>query len=132
MIRRSICAAILVGALAACSAASSTTPPAASQATGTPPPGAVAITVMDFMLSKPAITVTGPTVTFVVTNDGPTPHNVAVRDASGKVLMTTHDLSRGQSETISAAIPPGAYTTFCSLPGHESLGVKGTLTVTAP
>ena len=132
MIRRFIGAAILVGALAACSAASSTTPPAASATTATPPPGAVAITVMDFMLSKPAITVAGPTVTFVVTNDGPTPHNVAVRNAGGKVLMTTHDLSRGQSETISAAIPPGAYTTFCSLAGHESLGVKGTLTVTAP
>lgn len=131
MIRRSLGAAILVAALAACSAASSS-PPSGSPASSTPPPGAVAITVMDFMLSKPAISVTGPTVTFVVTNDGPTPHNVAVRDTAGKVLMTTHDLSRGQSETISAQIAPGTYTTFCSLPGHESLGVKGTLTVTAP
>ena len=87
---------------------------------------------MDFMLSKPDITVAGPTVTFAVTNDGPTPHNVAVRDANGRVLLTTRDLSRGESQMVSAEIPPGTYITFCSLPGHESLGVKGTLTVTAP
>jgi uncharacterized cupredoxin-like copper-binding protein len=85
---------------------------------------------MDFMLSKPDITVAGPTVTFVVTNDGPTPHNVAVRDANGGVLLTTRDLSRGESQTVSAEIPPGTYVTFCSLPGHESLGTKGTLTIT--
>jgi plastocyanin len=87
---------------------------------------------MDFRLSTPVLTATGPTVSFTVTNDGPTPHNVAVRDANGNVLMTTRDLSRGESQTISAEIPPGTYVTFCSLPGHESLGVKGTLTVTSP
>ena len=44
--------------------------------------------------------------------------------------MTTRDLKRGETQTVSADIAPGTYTTFCSLPGHESLGVKGTLTVT--
>ncbi|MBA3687519.1 MAG: hypothetical protein H0W81_01575 [Chloroflexi bacterium] len=92
----------------------------------------VAIHVADFMLDNPDLSVTGPTVTFMVTNDGPTPHNVAVRNAEGVVLMTTRDLSLGESQTISAQFAPGDYITFCSLPGHESLGVKGRLSVIAP
>ena len=119
---------VVAVALAGCTAATSVT--AVPSVPSSVPANAVMITVMDFMLSKPDITVAGPTVTFVVTNDGPTPHNVAVRDASGKVLMTTRDLKRGETQTVSADIAPGTYTTFCSLPGHESLGVKGTLTVT--
>ena len=44
--------------------------------------------------------------------------------------MATEDLSVDESETISAELEPGTYTTFCSLPGHESLGMSGTLVVT--
>ena len=64
-----------------------------------------------------------------VTNQGPTIHNVAIRDASGAVIVTTRDLKTGESETISATLAPGSYILFCSLPGHESLGTKGTLEV---
>lgn len=71
-------------------------------------------------------------VSFAVENQGPTPHNVAIRDAAGEVLVTTRDLRRMDSETIAVDLAPGDYVTFCSLPGHESLGTKGTLTVTAP
>jgi len=39
------------------------------------------------------------------------------------------DLSTGESETISAELEPGEYTIFCSLAGHESLGMRGSLTV---
>ena len=68
-------------------------------------------------------------VSLAETNEGPTIHNVTIRDASGTVLGATKDLKTGESETLTANIPAGAYTLFCSLPGHESLGVKGTLTV---
>jgi plastocyanin len=63
---------------------------------------------------------------------GPTPHNLSVRDANGTVLMATDDLSPTESETISAELEPGEYVIFCSLAGHESLGMSGTLVVTAP
>jgi Copper binding proteins, plastocyanin/azurin family. len=46
------------------------------------------------------------------------------------VKFATRDLRPGETETISGTLTPGSYVTFCSLPGHESLGIKGTLTVT--
>lgn len=109
--------------------------PASESVAGAPSMKAVepvVIHVADFMLDTPDLSVTGPTVTFIVTNDGPTPHNVAVRNAEGLVLMTTRDLSVGESQTISAQFAPGDYVTFCSLAGHESLGIKGLLSVIAP
>ena len=75
------------------------------------------------------MTVKGTTVTLAVTNDGPTVHNVKVRDEAGTILLETKDLREGESETVSADIPAGSYVMFCSLPGHESLGTKGTLEV---
>ena len=62
---------------------------------------------------------------------GPTPHNFNVRDASGTVLLSTKDLHAGDSTSVSGQLAPGTYTFFCAFPGHESLGMHGTLTVTA-
>jgi plastocyanin len=74
--------------------------------------------------------VAGSPVTLAVTNAGPTIHDLTIRDSAGQVLGETEDLKSGASETITVDLPVGAYTIFCSLPGHESLGLKGTLTVT--
>ena len=116
----------------ACTAPEPTAPEPAERDSAPPastPADAVEITVRDFMLDPADVSVDGPTVTFAVTNDGPTPHNVAVRNAAGETLMTTADLRTGESQTISAELEPGDYLIFCSLAGHESLGVRGTLTV---
>lgn len=87
------------------------------------------ITVRDFTLEPKNMSVQG-AFALAVTNAGPTIHNVSIRDASGTVVNATKDLKTGQGETLRVDIPAGAYTLFCSLPGHESLGIKGTLTVT--
>ncbi len=87
------------------------------------------IIVKDFALEPKDVTVATTTVTLAVTNEGPTLHNIAIRDESGKELSTTRNLDEGESETITSDIAPGSYILFCSLPGHESLGIKGTLTV---
>jgi plastocyanin len=90
------------------------------------------IQVRDFELQPATVSVSGSVLSIAVTNAGPTIHNVTVRDAAGNVLFGTKDLREGEAETVVHAITPGTYVLFCSLPGHESLGVKGTLTVTAP
>ena len=108
---------------AASSDSASTAPASSASAEGT------AVTVKDFKIDPVDIKATAGTVTLAVSNAGPTVHNVAIRDASGKVLATTKDLKAGESATITAELAAGSYTTFCSLPGHESLGTKGTLVV---
>ncbi|MDQ3688938.1 MAG: cupredoxin domain-containing protein [Chloroflexota bacterium] len=119
---------LLIG-LVACSSAESSPPVSDAPASEAPAAEALAVSVADFMLDPSELEVTGSTVTIDVTNDGPTPHNLTVRDEAGEVVMATEDLSVGAMETITAELEPGEYTTFCSLAGHESLGMVGTLTV---
>ena len=106
--------------------------PSAAASTGsasTAPSNATAVIVKDFKIEPADIKVQGKTVSLAVTNQGPTIHNVTIRDASGTVIVATRDLKSGESETITATLAPGNYILFCSLPGHESLGTKGTLEV---
>jgi len=102
---------------------------ASSAVASTAPANATAVIVKDFKIEPADIKVQGKAVSLAVTNQGPTIHNVTIRDASGTVIVATRDLKPGESETISATLAPGTYVLFCSLPGHESLGTKGTLEV---
>ena len=88
----------------------------------------ISMTVKDFRLDPRALDVVGP-IALAVTNQGPTLHNITIRAQDGTVLVGTKDLREGESEVISFDLAPGTYTTFCSLPGHESLGIVGSLTV---
>lgn len=95
----------------------------------TAPPDAILVRVRDFKIEPATLTVHGSSVALFVTNDGPTIHNVTIRDQSGKVLGATPDLRAGDSVLLAVTLVPGTYVTFCSLPGHESLGTKGSLMV---
>lgn len=131
----------VVGALAACtpatgsatpSAPSTASPSTAGPSSAASPDATLPIKVLDFKLEPATLSVTASTLALAVSNAGPTIHNVTVRDAAGVVLFGTRDLREGESETVTHAIAPGTYVFYCSLPGHESLGIKGTLTVTGP
>ncbi len=126
-------AIVVIGLAAACAGPASTTqPPAATTqpSAGAASPVAVAVTEQDFKILPATMTVTS-NVEFDVHSDGPTPHNFNVRDASGTVLLSTKDLRAGDSASVTGQLPPGTYTFFCAFAGHESLGMHGTLTVTA-
>jgi uncharacterized cupredoxin-like copper-binding protein len=69
------------------------------------------------------------TFTLAIANRGKSPHNLTVEDQSGKMVVHTDDLKPGQSTAVSVQLPAGKYSTFCSLAGHASLGMKGTLSV---
>jgi plastocyanin len=125
-----ILAALAVMAVAGCgNAGAGSQAPSASTGAGTSSATTTAITERDFRFDEPALSVPSGTA-LEVTNAGPTVHNLAIRSSTGAVLATTSDLKPGTSETLPLQLAAGTYPMFCSLPGHESLGLKGTLTVT--
>jgi plastocyanin len=64
---------------------------------------------------------------FVMENPSSVQHNIAVKnggiDEKGPVV------GQGGTSRVSASLRPGKYTFYCSVPGHEDGGMKGTLTV---
>jgi plastocyanin len=67
-------------------------------------------------------------VTIDFTNKSPLPHNFTIANAKGKVLGATPTFMGG-TKTLTVTLPAGTYTYYCSVPGHELAGMKGTLTV---
>jgi plastocyanin len=66
-------------------------------------------------------------VTITMTNPSPVGHNIALR---GNGVDEKGDTVQGDKKsTIQATVEAGSYEFYCSVPGHEQSGMKGTLTV---
>lgn len=66
-------------------------------------------------------------VTITMSNPSLLPHDVAIKGkgvkAKGKVVL------KGGVSRVTAKLKRGTYTFYCSVPGHEAAGMKGTLKV---
>jgi uncharacterized cupredoxin-like copper-binding protein len=63
-------------------------------------------------------------VTLESQNDSSVPHNIALEGGpEGDIVQG------GKTSKITADLKPGKQTFYCSVPGHEQAGMKGTLTV---
>ena len=68
-------------------------------------------------------------VTIEFTNPSVIAHNVTVQQGTnGKVLGHTPTFAKGK-RTLVLNLPAGTYTYYCSVPGHRTAGMVGTLTV---
>jgi plastocyanin len=67
-------------------------------------------------------------VSIAFTNTASVPHNVTVESSSGATLGATPTF-QGGSKTVTLNLKPGTYKFFCSVPGHRTAGMEGTLTV---
>jgi hypothetical protein len=71
---------------------------------------------------------TGP-VKLNVRNFGEDGHDLAVRNRHGRVLGTMPELRPGQTDSLTVRLRrPGRFVVFCSLEGHEELGMRARLT----
>jgi uncharacterized cupredoxin-like copper-binding protein len=68
-------------------------------------------------------------VTFDVTNDGETVHNLEVEGPSGEAELPD-DLQPGDSGSLAVDLSePGMYKFYCPVGNHEELGMVGEVTV---
>lgn len=95
------------------------------------PAGSTQVTMTEFKFDPASISVAHGSVTFWLVNSGSTAHDLAIRDTSGKTIATSELVSAGDSKAFTVSdLAAGTYKIYCSQPGHEASGMKGTLTVT--
>jgi plastocyanin len=100
-----------------------------------PPPAAPAETTLEnpadesqLRFQKSTLEAPAGTITLVMENPSAIEHNIAVR--GGDVDEQGDVVGQGDESTVTADLEPGEYEFYCSVPGHEAAGMKGTLTVT--
>jgi plastocyanin len=65
--------------------------------------------------------------TFAVSNVGKIQHDLAVE--GGGVKKKTPLIDPGKSAKLTVRLRPGSYKLYCTVPGHEQLGMKAEITV---
>lgn len=141
-----LAAIIPIGVAAGCgssSSSSSTSTPASTaaatttaQTTTTPTTTgakAVAITADPsgaLAFEQKALTAAAGTITFNFTNASQVPHNVTFENAGTEHELGATKTVAGGTSSVTLTLPKGKYNFYCSVPGHEAAGMKGTLTVT--
>lgn len=115
-------------------------PPGVVASPGTPPPApppppalasSVGIDEREWSLTLSRIVVAAGDVTFRIFNRGEDDHDLAVVDADG--VLQRIDVPTGQDRTLVARLPAGKdLKIFCSLPGHEALGMVAYLEARQP
>jgi uncharacterized cupredoxin-like copper-binding protein len=87
----------------------------------------VNVTARNFAFSFDVTEAKAGTITFVVKNEGTMPHDFEIRGSG--VRQKTNLLEPGETESLTVDLQPGTYTYVCTVPGHDSLGMKGSFTV---
>jgi manganese oxidase len=100
-------------------------PETASAAVATDAPAAITVTLSEFEIAPSSIEI-APGGVITVSNAGSAPHDFAIigTDLATPMLQTgdAHELELGE-------LAPGTYEVHCSVPGHDSAGMTGTLVV---
>lgn len=96
------------------------------------PAGSIKVTMTDFKFDPSTISApSGKVVFWLINASSSSAHDMGIRDGSGKTIAISELVSPGDTfEFDVTSISAGAYKFYCSQPGHEDAGMKGTLTIT--
>ncbi len=98
------------------------------------PAGSIKVTMTEFKFDPSTISAPSGKVVFYLVNAGTVSHDMVIRDKStgARVPGAASELvSAGDTFVFTVSnLAAGTYTIFCDQPGHESSGMKGTLTAT--
>jgi plastocyanin len=117
-------------------ASTPTTSPKATTGTPIPPSSPAATTTTLKLAANPAgqlsynvkrLSAKAGKVTIDFANASPIEHDVTI--AQGSSVLGATPVFAGGSKTLTLTLKPGAYTFYCSVPGHRQAGMEGTLSV---
>jgi uncharacterized cupredoxin-like copper-binding protein len=128
---------LLIGALAlvtvfACGSGSTTDNVSGGGSTTTSSPSSTTVTFKEteYTMAPSELTLKPGTYTFEIQNVGQFPHDMHVAvTADGTEVGGSTVITAGKSTSFSVTLKPGAYTLWCGVNAHRSLGMEGTLTV---
>jgi uncharacterized cupredoxin-like copper-binding protein len=87
----------------------------------------IAVVEKEYSIELPRTTFKAGDLTFDVRNEGKVPHDLAVEDGGNE--SKTPLIDGGGQESLVVDLKPGKYTLYCTVPGHEDLGMKKEVTV---
>jgi uncharacterized cupredoxin-like copper-binding protein len=96
-----------------------------------PPAGAITVKLTDYKFNPATIEAPSGKVVFYLVNSGALTHDMVIRDSSDKQIASSELVAPGDSSVFTVgSIAAGSYKIVCTQPGHEALGMTGTLKVT--
>jgi hypothetical protein len=90
-----------------------------------PPPARELVQATEYHLALSRTRLRAGTAVIQLSNRGEDPHDLRIRGRRGGIRETVPG-GLGQWRT---RLKPGRYVLYCSLPGHEKLGMRAVLTV---
>jgi high-affinity iron transporter len=116
-------ACLAVSLVAGCSPAASASSVPASLA-----PGTIQVTAREYQFTPAMLSATTGSVTFRITNAGADTHEFEIFQGD-KVVDEVENIVPGISRDLTVTLAAGEYTFLCALNGHDTIGMKGTITV---
>lgn len=121
--------AVLAGALvlSACGGASDAPATAGDADTGPSPSGGVTVVATEFAYDPEDFSLPADDdVELTLENNGVVEHDIVVEELDDRRLVHA---DAGETVTETVNLPAGTYVYYCSIPGHRTSGMEGTLTV---
>jgi hypothetical protein len=110
-------------------------PPVVAEDPGTTPPappaplGRLAVRVEEFKLTLSRTSLAAGDALVELQNFGEDPHDLRIAPAGGPLAASFPEIDPGTRHKEQVTFATGSYKLFCSLPGHEELGMRATLKV---
>jgi len=89
----------------------------------------IPVTESEFKIVLPSLKTAPGKVTFAVKNAGKIQHDVAITGPGIKGTTKTPLLGPGKTANLTVTLTAGSYTLYCTVPGHKTLGMVATLSV---
>ncbi len=94
------------------------------------PADAVRIDASEYKFAPAVLSIKAGESTFAVTNAGTTTHEFEVTQGD-TVVDEVEGIAPGSTKQLTVTLAPGTYAYVCKLAAHDTLGMKGTITVSA-